>query len=161
MTSEAPHSHKKKVSHFIKDEKYYCPACGNWFKLTKEPFHVHHVKLWSEGGLTESWNLVPLCEACHGILHFSRGERAHKMSVTLMRLMRWRYGLLFELQSQDIVNATRVSLADNPVSSLAEWREVNRNLKSDAFLKYLEIANELIPNKDGAWMIDDTSQLHP
>lgn len=46
--------------------------------------HVHHVLLRSQGGPDEDWNLIHVCNACHGWIH------AHPAEAVRLGLIRQR-----------------------------------------------------------------------
>ncbi|XXX78987.1 HNH endonuclease signature motif containing protein [Sorangium sp. So ce134] len=56
---------KLRMSVFKRDQ-YRCKVCGRRpdDHLDLE-LHVHHIRQWSNGGLTEAWNLITLCSTCH------------------------------------------------------------------------------------------------
>lgn len=52
--------------HIIQRDKYKCKICGRRpDDYTDIELHVHHVRPWEKGGLTEDENLVTLCDTCH------------------------------------------------------------------------------------------------
>jgi hypothetical protein len=51
----------------LKRDKFRCRICGE--SPAENPhvvLHVHHVRMWSRGGLTEDHNLITICHTCHG-----------------------------------------------------------------------------------------------
>ena len=47
-------------------DQYRCKICGRRpDEYTDIELHVHHVRPWEKGGLTEDENLVTLCDTCH------------------------------------------------------------------------------------------------
>jgi len=55
--------HRMKI---IKRDHYRCQICGRRpDDYTDIELHVHHIRLWSGGGLTEDDNLITLCDTCH------------------------------------------------------------------------------------------------
>ena len=57
---------KKKRMEILRRDGQKCKICGrsphNYVDLE---LHVHHIRPWGKGGLTESDNLVTLCQTCH------------------------------------------------------------------------------------------------
>jgi hypothetical protein len=52
--------------HIIQRDRYRCKICGRRpDDYTDIELHVHHVRPWEKGGLTEDENLVTLCDTCH------------------------------------------------------------------------------------------------
>jgi len=50
----------------LKRDKYRCRLCGRSpDNHTDIELHVHHIRPWSRGGLTENDNLITLCDTCH------------------------------------------------------------------------------------------------
>lgn len=50
----------------IQRDQYRCKICGRRpDDYTDIELHVHHIRLWGKGGLTEDGNLVTLCDTCH------------------------------------------------------------------------------------------------
>jgi len=50
----------------IKRDEYRCRICGR--KPTDHldlELHVHHIRPWGMGGVTEEFNLITLCQTCH------------------------------------------------------------------------------------------------
>jgi hypothetical protein len=55
--------HRMKI---IQRDRYRCKICGRRpDDYTDIELHVHHVRPWEKGGLTEDENLVTLCDTCH------------------------------------------------------------------------------------------------
>jgi hypothetical protein len=57
----------------IKRDNYRCRVCGrDPANHTDVELHVHHIRPWSFGGITEESNLITLCHTCHNGLdpHF-------------------------------------------------------------------------------------------
>ncbi len=56
----------KQRMRILKRDGYRCKICGRRADdhLDVE-LHVHHVKLWGNGGLTVEENLITLCHTCH------------------------------------------------------------------------------------------------
>lgn len=57
----------------LKRDKYRCRVCGrSAADYVDIELHVHHVRPWQTGGVTEDSNLITLCHTCHGGLapHF-------------------------------------------------------------------------------------------
>jgi hypothetical protein len=60
----------------LKRDDYRCRICGRRpADYTDVELHVHHIRPWATGGLTEEQNLVTLCHSCHNGLspHEERG----------------------------------------------------------------------------------------
>ncbi|MFC1551009.1 HNH endonuclease [Candidatus Latescibacterota bacterium] len=56
----------KQRMRIIKRDLYRCRICGrNPDNHTDIELHVHHIRPWSKGGLTEDDNLITLCDTCH------------------------------------------------------------------------------------------------
>jgi hypothetical protein len=49
-----------------RDQGCRVPGCGGRYG------EIHHIVPWSDGGLTESWNLVCLCRRHHKVLHLGK-----------------------------------------------------------------------------------------
>src|SRR5262245_22264374 len=50
----------------LKRDGYRCRLCGERpADNVHITLHVHHVRMWSRGGLTEDANLITLCQTCH------------------------------------------------------------------------------------------------
>lgn len=70
-SSLAPHVFKraprpKHRMNIIKRDQYRCKICGRRpDDYTDIELHVHHIRPWKKGGLTEDENLVTLCDTCH------------------------------------------------------------------------------------------------
>lgn len=51
----------------LKRDDFRCVVCGRRpVDYTDVELHVHHIRLWGRGGLTEGDNLLTLCQTCHG-----------------------------------------------------------------------------------------------
>ena len=62
--------HRMKI---IQRDQYKCKICGrNPNDYTDIELHVHHIRPWGKGGLTEDQNLITLCSTCH------RGLQPHE-----------------------------------------------------------------------------------
>jgi hypothetical protein len=51
----------------LKRDNFRCRICGE--SPTENPhvvLHIHHVRMWARGGLTEDYNLITICHTCHG-----------------------------------------------------------------------------------------------
>ena len=51
----------------LRRDNFRCRICGE--SPAENPhvvLHVHHVRMWSRGGLTEDYNLITICHTCHG-----------------------------------------------------------------------------------------------
>lgn len=56
----------KQRMEIIKRDRYRCKICGRRpDDYTDIELHVHHVRPWEKGGLTEEENLITLCDTCH------------------------------------------------------------------------------------------------
>ena len=50
----------------LQRDQYRCRICGRSpDNYTDIELHVHHIRPWSHGGLTEDDNLITLCDTCH------------------------------------------------------------------------------------------------
>jgi hypothetical protein len=50
----------------IKRDQYKCKICGRRpDNYTDIELHVHHIRPWEKGGLTEDRNLLTICDTCH------------------------------------------------------------------------------------------------
>lgn len=57
----------------LKRDNYRCRVCGrDPANHTDVELHIHHIRPWSVGGVTEESNLITLCHTCHNGLdpHF-------------------------------------------------------------------------------------------
>jgi len=70
--SSAPKSATKRVPNpkhrmnIIKRDDFRCRICGRRpDDYVDVEFHVHHIRPWGGGGLTEDQNLITLCQTCH------------------------------------------------------------------------------------------------
>jgi hypothetical protein len=55
--------HRMKI---IQRDRYRCRICGRRpDDYTDIELHVHHIRPWEKGGLTEDENLLTLCDTCH------------------------------------------------------------------------------------------------
>jgi hypothetical protein len=51
----------------LKRDNFRCRICGESPADNSHiVLHVHHVRMWSRGGLTEDCNLITICHTCHG-----------------------------------------------------------------------------------------------
>lgn len=60
----------------IKRDQYRCRVCGRSpSEHVDVELHVHHIRPWGAGGVTEQANLITLCHTCHNGLdpHFEHG----------------------------------------------------------------------------------------
>jgi len=57
---------KKQRMRILKRDNYRCKICGqrpsNNVDIT---LHVHHIRQWAKGGVTDDANLITLCHTCH------------------------------------------------------------------------------------------------
>jgi 5-methylcytosine-specific restriction endonuclease McrA len=51
----------------LRRDGWKCQVCGTMSNL-----EVHHKEFRSQGGNDSEQNLITLCAACHGLVHFSR-----------------------------------------------------------------------------------------
>ena len=59
--------HRMKI---IKRDNYRCAICGRSPKSNSDiELHVHHIRPFGKGGMTEDENLITLCHTCHNGLH--------------------------------------------------------------------------------------------
>lgn len=50
----------------LKHDDYRCKICGRRATdYVDVELHVHHIRPWAKGGLTEGRNLITLCHTCH------------------------------------------------------------------------------------------------
>lgn len=50
----------------LKRDDYRCRVCGRRATdFVDVELHVHHIRPWAKGGLTEDHNLITLCHTCH------------------------------------------------------------------------------------------------
>lgn len=50
----------------IKRDDHRCKICGRWpSDHTDVELHVHHIRPWGRGGLTDERNLITVCHTCH------------------------------------------------------------------------------------------------
>ena len=57
---------KKQRIRILKRDKYRCKICGRSPKNNVDiTLHLHHIRPWSERGLTHDGNLITLCHTCH------------------------------------------------------------------------------------------------
>jgi hypothetical protein len=58
---------KKHRMQILQRDGYRCRICGRRSAdYVDVELHVHHIRPWGKGGLTEDENLVTLCHTCHG-----------------------------------------------------------------------------------------------
>ncbi len=57
----------KDVYNYITEHCKYCALCGSTWNL-----HRHHIIYRSEGGPTDYWNIIILCEHCHMMVHSNK-----------------------------------------------------------------------------------------
>jgi hypothetical protein len=58
---------KKQRMQILKRDGYRCRICGRRSAdYVDVELHVHHIRPWASGGLTEDENLITLCHTCHG-----------------------------------------------------------------------------------------------
>jgi hypothetical protein len=56
----------KRRMHVLQRDKYRCRVCGRSPNDHVDlELHVHHIRPWARGGLTEDDNLITLCHTCH------------------------------------------------------------------------------------------------
>lgn len=57
---------KKQRMRIIKRDNYRCKICGRSpFNNVDITLHVHHIRQWAKGGVTDDANLITLCHTCH------------------------------------------------------------------------------------------------
>jgi hypothetical protein len=57
---------KKQRMRILKRDGFRCRICGESpSENVHITLHVHHVRMWARGGLTEDINLISLCGTCH------------------------------------------------------------------------------------------------
>lgn len=57
---------KKQRMRIIKRDNYRCKICGRSpSNHTDITLHVHHIRPWAEGGVTDDDNLITICHTCH------------------------------------------------------------------------------------------------
>jgi hypothetical protein len=57
---------KKKRVEILKRDNMQCSMCGRSpYDYVDVELHVHHIRPWAKGGLTEEDNLITLCKTCH------------------------------------------------------------------------------------------------
>ena len=57
---------KKQRMKVLKRDRYRCKICGRGsFNNVDITLHVHHIRPWAEGGVTDDANLITLCHTCH------------------------------------------------------------------------------------------------
>lgn len=56
----------KQRMRILKRDKHQCAICGRKpADYVDLELHVHHIRPWARGGLTEDKNLITLCQTCH------------------------------------------------------------------------------------------------
>lgn len=85
---------EKDIYAYVADHCPFCALCGTAWRL-----HIHHIEYRSEGGVTDFYNLIRLCENCHTMVHSNKRvwqPRLHKILKTIV---------IYECHySQEIVN---------------------------------------------------------
>ena len=57
---------KKQRMRILKRDNYRCKICGRSpFNNVDITLHVHHIRQWAKGGVTDDANLITLCHTCH------------------------------------------------------------------------------------------------
>ena len=87
----------------LKRDNYRCRICGRRPDDNVDiELHVHHVRPWGEGGLTEEENLITLCSTCHkglephgesslfALLNPNKWDKAHPALAYLNGLINYR-----------------------------------------------------------------------
>lgn len=66
-TTELQHAPtRKQRMRILKRDGFRCRICGERpADNVHVKLHVHHIRMWSRGGLTEDANLITICETCH------------------------------------------------------------------------------------------------
>lgn len=57
----------KEIYRYVTEHCPYCALCGSTSFL-----HRHHIIYRSEGGPTDYWNIIVLCERCHRMVHSNK-----------------------------------------------------------------------------------------
>lgn len=73
---------EKEVYAYVAEHCKYCALCGSSWNL-----HIHHIEYRSEGGVTDFYNLIRLCELCHMKVHSNKRlwqPRLHKILNTII-----------------------------------------------------------------------------
>lgn len=90
---------RSKNTYYARWMNYECanPECGN-----RGP-HVHHIRLLSQGGQDEIWNLICLCAHCHNKLqnHSRPDERAPVLFTWKAFAESRRFGFVLDNQDAD------------------------------------------------------------
>lgn len=73
---------EKDIYGYVADHCPYCILCGSAWNL-----HIHHILYRSEGGPTELWNLIRLCERCHIMVHENKRKWQHKLQKILREIV--------------------------------------------------------------------------
>ncbi len=57
---------KKQRMRILKRDNYRCKICGRGsFNNVDITLHIHHIRPWAKGGVTDDSNLITLCHTCH------------------------------------------------------------------------------------------------
>lgn len=57
---------RKQRLRILRRDNYRCRICGERpADNVHVKLHIHHMRMWSKGGLTEDINLITICETCH------------------------------------------------------------------------------------------------
>lgn len=57
---------KKQRMRILKRDNYRCKICGRSpYNNVDITIHVHHIRQWAKGGVTDDANLITLCHTCH------------------------------------------------------------------------------------------------
>lgn len=103
------HKHRMQI---IKRDGYRCRVCGRSPRDHVDlELHVHHIRPWAAGGLTEDSNLMTLCHTCHNGL-----EPHFEFSL---------YRLLSEVPSSDPTAVYLGQLAKYQADAVARWKEID------------------------------------
>ncbi len=71
----------KQRMRILKRDDYRCRICGRRAADHVDiELHVHHIRPWSKGGLTEDINLITLCHTCHKGLDPHENENLFSMA---------------------------------------------------------------------------------
>lgn len=60
-----------------------CKVCG-----TKDNLSVHHIVPRAENGVTEIWNLIPLCASCHDFVEINASKPRTRIDVIKCGIVR-------------------------------------------------------------------------
>ena len=115
-------------------DRYLCPCCLRYVSENETVCSGHHVVWKMDGGHSLRWNLLRICQVCHGtvtVVVGEPGEEAYRIHMACVGYMLARYGLLFEFQRRDrYIEPLLRSLPDNlGFSTLQICRVLDRTLR--------------------------------